>query len=242
MILKQQSSKIFLSNSFFSQKKKLSTFRYVKDALIQSPDNIDLLCSRIDAYFGLNNLEEALKDIKKIIEIAATSPKGYFKLGQLYLFFDEADQAKEAFEQGLQHDSIYYPLLEAHEKLKLRWKEQKVQISILNGKKYFEENNLTLALNYFDDAIKELPENAYFYALRATVNAALSRTNEASEDALKLVSLSPNWVKNNPTYQGYVQKQGKINTMMKKRWLILKGYFVFYYNSSTVKKNKKIFF
>lgn len=159
------------------------------------PHNLEYLSVRIDAYIALQNIEEALKDIKKMIEIAPNSPKGYHKLGQLYSIASEFEQAKESFENGLQFDGSYYPILEGLDQMNEKISKLKLEDSIRKGIKYYEENNITLAIDYFNDAIKEQPSNIYFYSLRATATAQLCQHTQAIEDINKILQLSPIWAK-----------------------------------------------
>lgn len=114
-------------------------------------------------------------------------------MGQLYLRIQQLDEARETFEEGLRNDGNYYPLLNAYEELQVQLKSQKLQVLISRGKKVFEEDQLLLAIDYFNDGLKQHPENWYLYALRGTAYAASNEINQATEDALKVAQLSPTW-------------------------------------------------
>lgn len=51
------------------------------------PTNMDLFAVRIDAFLGIGNFDEALKDIRQMIELAPNSPKVTYIYIYIYILF-----------------------------------------------------------------------------------------------------------------------------------------------------------
>eukprot|EP01114_Cavostelium_apophysatum_P018769 TRINITY_DN5882_c0_g1_i1.p1 TRINITY_DN5882_c0_g1~~TRINITY_DN5882_c0_g1_i1.p1 ORF type:complete len:962 (+),score=265.98 TRINITY_DN5882_c0_g1_i1:189-3074(+) len=213
--------------------KNFSTaFRLLSDNIERYPNEWHLYAYRSAANIALGKFEDALGDATKIIELNPTSGEGFFRVGVVYFKVEEYEKAEEYYKMGLKCDPGHELCRKAIENQKKNVLKQQVRKALSRGRQYFAKGEYDLAINYLNDAIGKNPKNSSYYVYRAIANLALKRNELAQADAMRVVAMTPNWPKLNPTKQGYLYKEGEVNIMMKKRWFILKEYFVFYYNSS----------
>lgn len=213
------------------EKKYAIALRLLDESILANPEFPDLYAFRSDTYLGLGNLESALLDAKKVIELNPDSARGYYKIGMIYFKIEEYLQAEEAYKLGLKHDPNDEKCMRAIETIQKKSIKQKIRNAIARGKQAFDRSEFDLAIDYFNDAIEQNPRNSTYYVYRSITYMVLKKYDLSTEDAMKIIQHQPNWPKIDPILQGYVSKEGKVNVMMKKRWFILKEFFIYYYGT-----------
>eukprot|EP01119_Soliformovum_irregulare_P000065 TRINITY_DN10051_c1_g1_i1.p1 TRINITY_DN10051_c1_g1~~TRINITY_DN10051_c1_g1_i1.p1 ORF type:complete len:434 (+),score=133.97 TRINITY_DN10051_c1_g1_i1:101-1402(+) len=207
--------------------------RLLTESLARFPEVFNLYGLRSAASLGLGNFEDAMSDAQKITEVLPNSGEGYYRMGMVYFQAEEYDKAVEALQQGLKNDPDHPACLRGLNNMKKNDIKIKVRTAVARGRQRYDAGEYDLAIDYFSDAISLNPKNPTYYVYRSIAYVAAKNLATASEDAWKAITLDPNWPKMGPTKTGYLEKEGKVNIMMKKRWFILKDCFIFYFNTKT---------
>ena len=170
---------------------------------------------------------------------------------------EEYEEAGKAFDEGVKYEpdhqvwatmSLWFVRNVRKHCKSLRKNTILLQVRrcIAKGRQAFESEEYDLAVSYFNDAIKHNPKNCTYYVYRAVTYMAKKNLDLAEQDALKVIQLQPNWPKViilSVTYidnklakskEDWLSPEAKVNVMKKKRWFILKNYFIYYYDSSKV--------
>ncbi|KAL6062755.1 hsp70-Hsp90 organizing protein 3 [Balamuthia mandrillaris] len=201
-------------------------------AIDQFPDEENLYSSRSAVCVELKMSQEALADAQKLINLNPNSAEGYYRTGMVYMAEEEYLHAEEEFLKALRFNSRDSRVKSALDDIKHRSTKHRVREAIANGKAAFtERGDYNTAIKHFTDALEGNPHNCALYTYRATAYMALGKLEEAALDAMKIVQINPDWPKSESTKSGYLEKKGKINVMMRRRWFVMKHYFLYYYNT-----------
>lgn len=97
---------------------------------------------------------------------------------------------------------------------------------------HFNTKNYEEASVLITKLIAKDPKSSSFHMARAECALGMKQTDFAQENAMKAVQLDPGWPKDKAAKSGWLKKEGALNKMKKRRWFVLKGHFLFYYNTN----------
>lgn len=148
---------------------------------------------RSQAYLANNQFLESLEDAKHLLELLPNSGEAYYRIGAVYFAAEEFNQAEQAFKVGFQRDPQNRLCQEALENIKQNALKQYLSRIIAKARDAIENGELDLAISYYSDAITKNPGNHVYYIYRAVANMMARYEAEATEDAMKIVEISPKW-------------------------------------------------
>lgn len=86
-------------------------------AITHTPGDHTLYANTSASYFNLNNFEDALKMADKCIEVNPSWSKGYQRKGMALAALDKIEEAKEAYQKGLEYEPDNAQLVAAIQEL-----------------------------------------------------------------------------------------------------------------------------
>jgi tetratricopeptide (TPR) repeat protein len=119
-------------------------------------------------------LAEAQEDAQQILRINPNIAEGYYRLGEVFFFAEQYQEAEESFKLGLKIDPNDEKCLEAIRgnifahthanctELKKNILKAQVRNIVTRGREAFDSGDYVLAINYFDDAIEKNPRNCTY--------------------------------------------------------------------------------
>ncbi|MCI4667763.1 MAG: tetratricopeptide repeat protein [Bacteroidia bacterium] len=124
------------------------TLELLNEQIEKEPDNYGLFQDRSELYFGLDSLDNAIKDIEEAIKLYEKGPDLHYWRGFLSFIKNDTAAARESYQKaiglGSQNPEVYYQL----------------------GQVYFFQNKYKAAENYYLEAIKYDPKDPqYNFAL-----------------------------------------------------------------------------
>lgn len=215
-----ESAQFFLKgNLALEQKEYAGAIRYYTEALEKKSDFADVHSNRGIAYLRLGELDKALEDFNKAIDIDKTFDEAYFNRAGVLIDKNEFSLAAVDLEQirkSYQDSSNYYlkwgdlksqqgyyeqALSEYDRSLTLR--PENVQALVNRGVMYFTQKNFKAAQADFEKALKLNPQQQLAYNNLALIFAR----NNQPEKALQFIDRALDFDAVNPIYlnnKGYV--------------------------------------
>jgi tetratricopeptide (TPR) repeat protein len=136
------------------------------------PDSPEVYLTYAQAYMAREDLEQALKAVKKANELDKTSLPSYLLLGELYLANGQYQEAIEPLETYVTYetkDSLAYAMI---------------------GQAYFELKDYKAAIQYLDAAFKLNPSGLRkYYAYRGLAHLELEDVDQAVNDLERALSV-----------------------------------------------------
>ncbi|CAL5222224.1 g4557 [Coccomyxa viridis] len=91
-------------NAAFAAGNHEEAIKHFTEGIAVDPSNHVLYSNRSASYASLQQYEEALTDAEKVVELKPDWPKGYSRLGAAAIGLGDTEQAKAAYEKGLEVD------------------------------------------------------------------------------------------------------------------------------------------
>ena len=104
-------------NAAFKAKKFKQAVKLYGAAIGLDPSNPVYFCNRSTCYANLGDWRASMHDASKTVELDAASVKGWSRLAKAHLSLYEADETREALDQGLALDGANKDLLKMKERL-----------------------------------------------------------------------------------------------------------------------------
>jgi tetratricopeptide (TPR) repeat protein len=132
--------------------------------------------ARAQGHLGLNDLESALSDVDRAIDIAVTTETPSFN-ATLYSLRAEIDRQRQNLDEALEDYSMSIAL------------EPTVEALANRGLLYFSQSDFPHALTDFSDAVDMDASNPVLYLYRGLVNSGLADVQAAGSDYLSFLGL-----------------------------------------------------
>ena len=144
--------------------------------------------------------EEALDDARAALRLRPSWARAHSRVGAALLSLRRWDEARAAYDAGLQVDPGSDELRRGHAEAMRAigtsaGGSAAAAAAKARGNDAFGAAEFTRAVQLYTDAIAAAPADASLYSNRSAAHAKLGRWREALDDGKRAVSLAPNWGK-----------------------------------------------
>jgi tetratricopeptide (TPR) repeat protein len=175
-------------------------------AIEQDPNNAHALMCRAAAHDSLGENQNAIKDLSKAIELEPGNPEAYLQRALQHKHLDMHAEALKDFEQALKIDpamerwrTAFQPeevsdardIANLTNEVSLKTGRAKATALYNRGLVYSEVGQHEKAIEDFDAAIAENPDEADFYTQRGMSYFLSCNYEKAKEDLSKAITLEP---------------------------------------------------
>lgn len=137
-------------------------------------------------YQAMENYDEAINAYKSAVQEDSSNPNSYHFLGLAYYYKKDFEHAGNAFKKAKELDPINPDIQDAIDTLAYAQSE----VVLAKGLEYYNSQQYSEALKYFNQAIQKSLINPYAYYYRAMVYDVLKKYNEAIADYKKVLGLT----------------------------------------------------
>jgi|GEM_PF-224355 len=227
-----ESAQFFLKGNLKLETKEYAeAIRYYDEALLKQSDMADAFCNRGIAYVHIGEIDKALEDFNKAIELDKKLDEAYFnRAGALVdrkefaLAASDLEHIRKNYQDStnyylrwgdLKFNQGYYDQALAEYDRALELKASNVQALVNRGVAYFEKKDFNAAQSDFEKALKLDAQQQLAYNNLALISARQNQLDQAAkfvERALDFDPVNPIYLNN----KGYILLLQKKNEEAKK--------------------------
>ncbi|MEI8203209.1 MAG: tetratricopeptide repeat protein [Bacteroidota bacterium] len=152
----------------------VKAIEYFSEAIKINQNYSNAYIGRANAYYDLNEIENAITDFNKVVILYPDSFNGYFQRGIFYKNIGKKDSAIADFIMAVKFDKIY---------------DKKADPYFFLIPLLFEKGSNEDAVKYLTLAIKKYPKSAEYYSKRGAIFYTLKRFNESINDLTKAIEI-----------------------------------------------------
>ncbi|HLD77959.1 MAG TPA: hypothetical protein VJB16_02925, partial [archaeon] len=190
-----------------------------------------LYALRSHVYRLLDRLDEAFLDAMRIVWLHPEDPAGYCLRGLIFLQGGLPDLANANLEAALAHaPSSRYLAFIRDRALQFQSNEPLLHL-VAEAEAAVMKGDYQSAIQRYDGLFEDHPKLAQYYYDRAYCYFRLRQWESGLRDVRKALELYIFWPAKKINRSGYLLKRGKRNRSFKRRYVIVRHAFLFYYIS-----------
>ncbi|EGG15669.1 hypothetical protein DFA_10511 [Cavenderia fasciculata] len=220
---------VYHGKMLYIEKNYTDALEQLAEAIEKVPANPKIYSVIVDCYLGLKNNLKAIENCANIIKYDHNGTKGNLTIAKVLMAAGQLEKAQAFIDKAKRSSPKSERVQNAQLELSHLVEVDKINKLMDNAFGEFSRNEFPQAIETFNKCIEINSHSPVLYELRALCHMASKNNAAAIEDSNKILEIDHNWPRKETVLSGFMNKDGQINVMAKKRWFVLKSHFLFYF-------------